>query len=370
MSRGAPHTSHESVSNTKCFAFFPLYTHTYRLNVEDTLLKLRLDLLGTRLTAEAERVESNAADGAKKDKERILAEKLPKDYCGPCYGSQEEDDQCCNSCDDLLLAYKKKEWISDIALITSEQCIREGRDHKEKKKLKIGEGCNLSGFMEVNRVSGNFHIAMGEGIERDGRHIHSFLPEEAPKFNASHVIHHLSFGGTWEGNEDRTLEGVTKIVTKQHGTTGLFQYFIKVVPTAYVGTQFSPAGYVETNRYYFTERFRPLMKEYIEDDDEDEDGEDDDDDDVKTKDEHGVVSVKAGHSKKHSHHSHHNVKNTGILPGIFFMYEIYPFAIEISQNNVPLTHLLIRIMATIGGVFTVVRWADSFVYERERTRRR
>jgi hypothetical protein len=336
------------------------------LNGEDTLTKIRLDLQGKRIGTEAERVESNAHEQKAKNKEKILKAGLPDDYCGPCYGAQEKDDQCCNTCDELVDAYKAKHWNSDFALVTSEQCIREGRDHKETKRMSKGEGCNLSGFMNVNRVSGNFHIAMGEGVERDGHHIHSFLPEDAPNFNASHVIHHLSFGGTWSGNEDRVLDGVTKIVTKYHGTTGLFQYFIKVVPTTYIGKEFSVSGHEETNRYFFVERFRPLMNEYIE-------GEDDDD--VKssvtgTDNETGLVTVKAGQQKKHSHSSHHNVRNTGVLPGVFFMYEIYPFAIEISRNSVPLTHLLIRITAMVGGVFTIVRWIDSCFHERERTRRK
>merc|ERR1711933_659041 len=79
-----------------------------------------------------------------------------------------------------------------------------------------------------------------------------------------------------------TLNGVTKIVTKQHGTTGLFQYFIKVVPTTY--THPKTKSKVSTNRYFFTERFRPLMKEYFaeldEEEEEEELEEEDDDDDV------------------------------------------------------------------------------------------
>jgi hypothetical protein len=338
--------------------------------VEDTLSKIRLDPQGKRIGTEAERVESNAHEQQAKNKERILKAGLPDDYCGPCYGAQEKDkdDQCCNTCDEVLAAYKKRKWISDYALVTSEQCIREGRDHKETKKMTKNEGCNLSGFMNVNRVSGNFHIAMGEGKERDGRHIHSFLPEDAPNFNASHVIHHLSFGGTWAGNDDRVLDGVTKIVTKYHGTTGLFQYFIKVVPTAYIGKEFSDTGYQETNRYFFVERFRPLMSEYIEGEDDDEVNADSS---TSTDNSTGLVTVTAGAgNKKHSHSSHHNVRNTGVLPGVFFMYEIYPFAIEISRNSVPLTHLLIRILAMVGGVFTIVRWTDSCLHERERTRRK
>jgi hypothetical protein len=48
--------------------------------------------------------------------------------------------------------------------------------------------------MTVNRVAGNFHIAMGKGVERNGRYIHSFLEEDLPNFNVSHIIHQLSFG--------------------------------------------------------------------------------------------------------------------------------------------------------------------------------
>ena len=43
------------------------------------------------------------------------------------------------------------------------------------------------------QVSGNFHIALGESVVRDGRHIHSFKPEDAPKFNISHSVHSLEF---------------------------------------------------------------------------------------------------------------------------------------------------------------------------------
>ena len=40
------------------------------------------------------------------------------------------------------------------------------------------------------------------------------------------------------------------------GSTGLYQYFIKVVPTTYKDTN---RKILRTNQYTFTERFRPLM---------------------------------------------------------------------------------------------------------------
>lgn len=46
----------------------------------------------------------------------------------------------------------------------------------------------------MNKVSGNFHMAFGESVVRDGRHVHQYDPKLAPQFNVSHTIHSLSFG--------------------------------------------------------------------------------------------------------------------------------------------------------------------------------
>ena len=339
-----------------------------QLDVDDTLVKKSLRLDGTPRSQEEIKVETNAHHAEQKKKEEILKQKLKDDYCGPCFGAQEQDDQCCQTCDELIEAYKKKRWKTSVLIYTAEQCIREGRDRKEPKRMTKGQGCNLSGYMTVNRVAGNFHIAMGEGIERDGRHIHTFLPEDAPNFNASHTIHELTFGpGDDSGG---AMNNMKKIVAHEHGTTGLFQYFIKVVPTTYVGkdmiarvgadqsAQALPSLFeevedkgsqtkdvLETNRYFFTERFRPLMKEFLKDEHAEED-------DPKK------AGVEAGHKASQNKHKQHSVQNS-VLPGVFFIYEIYPFAVEVSTVSVPFTHLLIRLMATIGGVFTVVSWMEA-----------
>jgi hypothetical protein len=176
----------------------------------------------------------------------------------------------------------------------------------------------------------------------------------------------LSFGPE-DGSEP--LSGNIKIVTEKTGTTGLFQYFIKIVPTTYKGKDAFPSlvagadslpslydeveessekNTVETNRYFFTERFMPLMTELLEDEHYEDDGS-------------KKVAVHAGYSGSHHNEEHHKKQNS-VLPGVFFIYEIYPFALEITRNSVPFTHLLIRILATVGGVFTLARWADSVLY--------
>jgi endoplasmic reticulum-Golgi intermediate compartment protein 3 len=321
-----------------------------QLDITETLKKRSIHRNGKLMSEEEVNLNKHQQLQVKKDE--LMKAELPADYCGPCYGAHETEGECCNTCDELLAAYHKKNWKDTVVQMFSEQCIREGRDHREPKRMTLGEGCQVFGYMNLNRVAGNFHIAMGEGVERDGRHIHSFIPEDAPNFNASHIIHQLSFGPAVDevNVEKGTLSGVAKIVTKEHGTTGLFQYFIKIVPTSYIGQgEKGLPSRIETNRYFYTERFRPLMNEYLEDDHYQDESQ---------------AGVEAGGGHKADHH---NVRNS-VLPGVFFMYEIYPFEVEVTQVSVPWTHLLIRVMATVGGVFTIVRWADNFFSER-RSRR-
>ncbi len=337
-----------------------------QLDIEDTMTKKRLHSDGSLYSQAEITVELNKHAEEQARKLQILKDELPENYCGPCYGATTTEFQCCQTCDDVIEAYKNKKWKTELLQYTAEQCVREGRDKMEPKKMAKGQGCNLSGYMTLNRVAGNFHIAMGEGVERDGRHIHTYNPEDAPNFNASHIIHSMSFGPE---NGSEPLNGAKKIVTEKTGTTGLFQYFIKIVPTKYVGegvnfpevddrdilpslypevedSRFANRKTVETNRYFFTERFRPLMTELL----EEEDYEDDD----------KRAAADTGYTGGH-HNKDHHTKQNSVLPGVFFIYEIYPFAMEITQNEVPFTHLLIRVMATIGGVFTLARWLDSFL---------
>ena len=356
-----------------------------QIDIDDTMKKKRIHSNGGSYSQNEIEVELNKHHADQLLKQEILRKKLPEDYCGPCYGAHESDGQCCDTCDDVIEAYKKKKWKTELLQYSAEQCVREGRDHTEIKPMTKGQGCNLAGFMTVNRVAGNFHIAMGEGIERDGRHIHTYNPEDAINFNASHVIHQLGFG-LEDGNQP--LNGATKMVTEEVGSTGLFQYFIKIVPTTYVGEginfphvddveeshaslsnpeaeeeEFAGAAAntrrrFETNRYFFTERFRPLMTELL----EEKDFIDDDDSD-------GQAVADTGYTGGH-HNKDHHTKQNAVLPGVFFIYEIYPFAMEIAQNQVPFTHLLIRLMATIGGVFTLARWLDSILEGRTNPRNR
>jgi len=90
-------------------------------------------------------------------------------------------------------------------VMESEQCQREGIS--PFYQAEVGEGCQVSGVLRVNKVAGNFHVAHGESIIRDGRHIHQFNPADAPFYNISHSIHSLSFGDTYPNMPANPLDG-------------------------------------------------------------------------------------------------------------------------------------------------------------------
>jgi hypothetical protein len=124
--------------------------------------------------------------------------------CGSCYGAESETWKCCNSCDELKMAYDAKGWANTMILRTAEQCLKDRRN--PFANVKPGEGCRVSGTMVVNKVAGNFHMTLGESFVRDGAHIHQFIPAEAPGFNVSHTIHSLSFGDTYPSMPPNPLD--------------------------------------------------------------------------------------------------------------------------------------------------------------------
>lgn len=162
-----------------------------QLRIEHSLFKQRLDTAGRVLESFAEEV----------NKEQAPVAELPKDYCGPCFGAREG---CCNSCDDVVAAYSERGWGTDHLYKEAEQCLREAKN--PAMRARKGEGCRLHGHVDVNKVSGNFHITPGRSSTRDNRHVHQFNPHEAIGFNSSHIIHGCGacrgdrwMGGGWGG---------------------------------------------------------------------------------------------------------------------------------------------------------------------------
>ncbi len=167
-----------------------------QLNVEHEMMKQRLDRDGRPVGRASMEIIGEGPLPA--------APQLPKDYCGSCFGAESDKHPCCNSCNELIAAYQEKQWNIGNVLRNSTQC-----QHDRALAFSTaspGEGCSVWGSMKVNKVAGNFHIAHGESMVRDGRHIHHFDLAKAPLFNISHTIHSLSFGEPFPGMPANPLD--------------------------------------------------------------------------------------------------------------------------------------------------------------------
>ncbi|CAN1236312.1 Endoplasmic reticulum-Golgi intermediate compartment protein 3 [Linum grandiflorum] len=161
------------------------------LDVKHDIIKKRLDSHGNVIEARPDGI------GAPKIEKPLQKHGGRLDhnetYCGSCFGAEESDDHCCNSCEDVREAYRKKGWaLSNPDLI--DQCKREG--FLQKIKEEEGEGCNVYGFLEVNKVAGNFHFAPGKSFQQSGVHVHDLLAFQKDTFNVrlQHTVFLLYIG--------------------------------------------------------------------------------------------------------------------------------------------------------------------------------
>ena len=56
------------------------------------------------------------------------------------------------------------------------------------------------------------------------------------------------------------------------------------------------------------------------------------------------------------------VMQAGVIPGLFFVYELSPFMVTVTEAHIPLSHLITRLLAIVGGVFSVLAIVDSLLF--------
>jgi len=288
------------------------------IDIEHNIYKRRLDLDGKPID-EAQK-DNNLGAVSKIVNNTILTGDEAKNdtnlvVCQSCYGAETAERKCCNTCNDVREAYRLKTWKFDPRGI--EQC-RDGLTSEiEERALK--EGCQIYGYLEVNRVGGSFHIAPGKSFIINHIHVHDVNPFASTDFNVTHQIKHLSFGQKLDlesvnAGALNPLDGVEGIAEKG---AMMFQYYIKIVPTTY--TQ-SDGSYFPSNQFSVTRHSK-------------------------------VVSVMAGE---------------GGMPGVFFSYEMSPVMVKYSRKEKSLGHFLTGLCAIIGGVFTVAGILDKLIYNSSR----
>eukprot|EP00798_Chlamydomonas_sp_ICE-L_P025639 gene25639-11297_t len=278
------------------------------LDVDHDILKQRLSPKGIPLT-EAEKHDVH-------DTKRVSFDHSDNSSCMSCYGAEDHEGQCCNSCDDVRSAYQHKGWALGAADHV-EQCAHD--EYLESVKESKGEGCKLWGSLVVNKVAGNFHFAPGRSFQQGGMHIHDIAPFGDAEMDFTHTITKLSFGPDYPGMKN-PLDGL-RVKSKSQGgkdASGMYQYFVKVVPTLYTSLK-APNKAIHTNQYSVTENFRES-------------------------------SGGMGRS----------------LPGLFVFYDLSPIKVSVSEQKTSFMHFITSVCAIVGGVFTVSGLVDAFVYQSER----
>ncbi|KAK3575033.1 hypothetical protein QTP86_019779 [Hemibagrus guttatus] len=332
-----------------------------QLDVEHNLFKQRLDKDGKSVSAEAEKHDLG------KDEDDVFdPSKLDPDRCESCYGAETDTLKCCNTCDDVREAYRRRGWAFKTP-DTIEQCKREG--FSQKMQEQKNEGCQVYGFLEVNKVAGNFHFAPGKSFQQS--HVHdtcfprdksitvtpfssfcssccgkivtlltnqnqgvtlhnqttcnmfakTFFPSSVhdlqsyglDNINMTHLIKHLSFGKDYPGIVN-PLDGTNVVATQ---ASMMYQYFVKIVPTVYVK---GDGEVVKTNQFSVTRHEKVA---------------------------NGLIGDQG-------------------LPGVFVLYELSPMMVKFTEKQRSFTHFLTGVCAIIGGVFTVAGLIDSLIYHSAR----
>lgn len=230
--------------------------------------------------------------------------------CGDCYGAG-SDGECCNTCDDVKRAYIRRQWrIPDIETIR--QCQKNSADISREEQ-KREEGCNIHGIIALSTGGGDFHIAPGHSMEFFGNEQHisfeQIILSLFETFNCSHTIHKLHFGQDFPTNVYQ-LDNQSRTVKEDYA---MHQYYIQIVPTLY---KFLNGTSIQTNQFSVTEHQR-------------------------------LVYPGTGRG----------------LPGVFFFYEVSSLHVEMIEKRQGWVRFLTSVCAVVGGAFSVMMFADKFIYE-------
>lgn len=269
----------------------------HQIDLDQKIVKTRLSLSGSKVKP----INENKP------------KKKEQSYCGDCYGAADKTKKCCNSCEEVREQYRKKGWTFKPEKIA--QCVDE--NYMDTLKNQKDEGCQLSGYFKINKVRGNFHIAVGRAVSSEHSHVHDMeMFSFMNFFNLSHKINKLSFGTEFP-DQINILDGREKIWTGNE--SAMYQYHIKIVPSEYV---YLDGRKISSNQYSVTESEMSLSQ-----------------------------SARKG------------------IPGVFFMYDISPMLVRVQEKTKSFSNYLATLCVIIGGIFTVAGLVDNLLYKLS-TRRR
>ena len=140
----------------------------------------------------------------KNDLEKVGNTRDPS-FCGSCYGGQEPEGGCCNTCESVRQAYLNRGWaFSNPDSI--EQCMAE--HWTDRIKDQMNEGCNLSGRIRVKKVATNLQMNPGRSYQANALHSHDLVPYlrgDGQTHDFGHRIHHFRIESDDEYNPSKVL---------------------------------------------------------------------------------------------------------------------------------------------------------------------
>ncbi|KAG8730834.1 hypothetical protein FRC11_005682 [Ceratobasidium sp. 423] len=302
----------------------------------------------TRLDPQGQVIHENTLNyRIQSDVEHTLASR-PRGYCGSCYGGDEPEGGCCQTCESVRQAYLSKGWSFDDPNFI-EQCVAEhwtSYIHEQNT-----EGCRLAGRVRINKVSGRFHFSPGRSFLSNRGHAYDLVPylKDGNHHDFGHFIHDFHFEGErevedeWRG-EDRGTAWRKKVGLEGHplqdvqahthyrydstrASNWMFQYFLKVVSTEY---KHLDGDVVHAHHYSVTSHERDIRPDH----------------EFDPFSEHGT-KVKHGFEG---------------LPGAFFHFDVSPVLVVHREVGKSFATLVTSLCAIVGGVLTIASMVDSVVY--------
>ena len=312
-----PRTYEDVAVDTSKVSLLRTMTITFNISIQVPCGKLHIsayDVEGNRLVADRNEIKMSRVDEngisldshmwysmRRDDKERQKKYRVKREetYCGNCYGAAPRG-TCCNSCEDVINAFKAKGWGID-GIDGWQQCIDEGYANLGK------ESCNLFGSVKVPRVSGYLYFALEDYKPREKRQ--RDISRLSRAYNLTHTIHNLYFG-TIVDEEPNPLDGLT--VLQEDKGLMVYNYDLEVVPTRW----FSRRGFQVS-----TFKFHPML-------------------------------TKRNLTEK---------INKGV-PGIFLNYNIAPVTLVQYETAYSLWKYITSVCAIVGGCFTCASIVDQFFF--------
>lgn len=241
--------------------------------------------------------------------------------CMSCYQSTADEDDCCNTCDEVKNAFAAKKWK-----MATDHAVEQCQDETYKSfPVQEEEGCMLEISLQKKKVPAIIQIGMMSDFNKDLLP-KTFAAKAAQGYiSFTHRVEKMRFGPEFPGfipvldGLEQKHEHVPLIESwgdqKMESQSEHWQYELHLIPTDYQ----SPMGRVTESHQYSTTHY------------------------VKG------LNVKQRHRD---------------LPpaGIFFRYEFTAFKVKWKLSYKSFTHFLTNVCAILGGIYAFFGMLDNILY--------